>query len=130
MLRNRLFATLLIFALFAEAQEPKYDQVFFANSRMQGRYFYSRTSYVAPSWVKNIQNKLPVNASHFFTPGNSLELEYTNGSSGNWYAVITRPEWRGQDITQDGNNLLLSKSLVSYALIHFAGRRPGSQYHQ
>jgi hypothetical protein len=89
------------------AQEPEYDQVFFSNSRMPGNYFYSTTAYQAPSWIKNIKNKLPVDAGHFFTPGNSLELRYTNGRTGKWNAVIRRPEWRGQTFIKIGNTVFL-----------------------
>ena len=108
----------LLFIVFAGcstaiAQEPAYDHTFFVNSRMTGNYFYSKTSYQSSSWIKNIRGKLPVNEAHFFTPGNSLEVNYTNGATGTWSASILKPGWRGQDIIKEGNTIVLKLSVRS-----------------
>lgn len=95
------------------AQEPEYDFSFFVNSRMEGNYFYSKASYQTPSWVKNIQGKLPVSTDRFFTPGNSLELNYTNGTAGKWTALIIRPRWRGQDFFRTGNAITFRLMVAS-----------------
>ncbi|HKH60377.1 MAG TPA: glucoamylase family protein [Flavitalea sp.] len=92
---------------FASAQEPGYDHSFFLNSRMKGSYFYSKVSYRSPSWIKNVQEKLPVSETYFFTPGNSLQLNYRNGSTGKWNAAIIKTSWRGQDNIKEGNILSL-----------------------
>ena len=87
------------------AQEPPYDYVFFSNSRMPGNYFYSATNAVSPSNIINERSKLPVSKSEFFTPGNSLQLKYTNAKGGSWSATIFRPEVRGQDRFAKANSL-------------------------
>ena len=71
---------LVIMAVNLHAQEPLYDQVIFENSRMTGHYYYSETSYQSPSWIKNVQHKLPVFDSASFTPGNSCLL-YTSDAA-------------------------------------------------
>ena len=91
----------------ARAQEPLYDNVVFENSRMSGSYYYSSATYSSPSWIKNIQQKLPVNDFLFFTPGNALELQYVNGSKGSWKASISKPFVRGQDFIRPGTRLCM-----------------------
>ena len=87
---------LLLFTVCV-AQEPAYNYQFFVNSRMEGNYFYSKVVTEGPSYVKNENGRLPVNGSNFFTPGNSLQLEYKNSLKGNWKAFIYKPQFRGQD---------------------------------
>ena len=104
---KRLFLIVVAGCSFASGQEPVYDHTFFLNSRMKGSYFYSKVSYQSPSWIKNVQEKLPVSETYFFTPGNSLHFNYTNGSTGKWNAAIVKAMWRGQDNTKEGNTLSL-----------------------
>ena len=110
----RLVPAFLINFSWVVAQEPEYVQVFFANSRMTGNYFYSKTSYQSPSWIRNIQNKLPVTETYFFTPGNCLQLNYVNGQGSSWNALIIRPQWRGQTNLKVGNTLHI-KLLITTA---------------
>ena len=91
-----LFLTLVI-SLDTLAQEPLYDYVFFANSRMKGDYFFSYTQASKPSTIKNTRNRLPVDQTIFHTPGNALQLEFENGKNGNWEAVVFKQQVRGQD---------------------------------
>ncbi len=94
---QRLLWFALIFSAPSYAQEHLYNYTFFTNSRMQGNYFFSKTSFQSPSFIKNDNYRLPVNENIFNTPGNSLQLEYVNGKGGNWKANIFREEIRGQD---------------------------------
>jgi hypothetical protein len=96
-LKIRLLALGLLFSCFAKSQEPLYDYSFFANSRMPGNYFFSKTVSGGASSVKNENGKLPVTENEFYTPGNSLVLEYTNAGKGSWQAFIFKPQFRGQD---------------------------------
>jgi exo beta-1,2-glucooligosaccharide sophorohydrolase (non-reducing end) len=108
----------LLVSLKLVAQEPAYDIVFFSNSRMSGNYFYSEANYSGTSWIKNLKNKLPVADSIFFTPGNSLQLTYTNGVDGKWKASVYRHEVRGQDHLAEG------KALTFKIYIASPGTRP------
>jgi hypothetical protein len=94
---KKLFCCLLVISSVAEAQEHLYDYTFFTNSAMPGNYFYSKTSFNSPSFIKNVKYRLPVNEKFFNTPGNSLELEYVNGKNGTWSANIFTSELRGID---------------------------------
>lgn len=78
-------------------QEPLYDKVFFANSLMEESYFYSEATYTTPSWIKNVNHKLPVNSEQFYTPGNALELNYISADKGRWEAKILYRRPRGVD---------------------------------
>lgn len=94
---QRLLWFTLIFSAPSYAQEHLYNYTFFTNSRMQGNYFFSKTSFQSPSFIKNNNYRLPVDEKIFNTPGNSLQLEYVNGKGGNWKANIFREDIRGQD---------------------------------
>jgi hypothetical protein len=96
-MKQLLIVLLLMVTQLLPAQEPAYDYVFFTNSRMPGNYFFSRTKAVSPSVVVNERSRLPVSTSECFTPGNSLQLQYTNAKGGSWNATIFKPEIRGQD---------------------------------
>src|SRR5687767_9369663 len=80
---------------------------------MSGNYFYSEASYSGSSWIKVVNKKLPVTDSLFFTPGNSLQLKYTNGAGGKWKASVYRQEIRGQDHHRDGEALLFKIYIAS-----------------
>lgn len=95
--KKPLVVLFLLMCLESVAQEPLYDYLFFANSRMDGFWFYSKTAYQAPSWIKNRESKLPVNNMQFNTPGNALELEFVNAKGGMWSARVFKPRLRGQD---------------------------------
>ncbi|HEY9363024.1 MAG TPA: glucoamylase family protein [Chitinophagaceae bacterium] len=94
---KKLLLCFLIFSSEAYAQEYLYNYTFFTNSRMTGNYFFSKTSFQSPSFIKNENGKLPVSDKIFHTPGNALRLEYINGKSGNWQVSIFREALRGQD---------------------------------
>lgn len=105
MFKNLFILFYFIIITPAFSQERFYDNVLFMNSRMDGNYFYSKTCYTSPSWINNSRNKLPVNKQFYFTPGNSLTLNFVNGKTGTWSAEIDKPEWRGQDKIKEGEIL-------------------------
>lgn len=74
--------------LFADT----YPEVLFENSLMGGNYAYSEVQYQGPSWVENVEGRLPISDSIFFTPGNALSLEYTAGRGGRWQVTISYPD--------------------------------------
>src|ERR1700757_4477209 len=98
-----LLCSLVCFQLYA--QRILYDKQFFVNSKMPGNYFYSDASYQSPSWIKNINNKLPVDDEIFFTPGNSLQLDYVSSDKGNWVADIIYHDVRGVDTFTNATQL-------------------------
>jgi len=86
------------------AQEREYDYMFFENSALSGKYFFSKVQYSDGCYVKNMANKLPVNDKKFFTPPNSLELDYTS-DKGYWEATIEFEHLRGNDLFKKANHL-------------------------
>lgn len=105
---NKLFYICIILGLsfpsLAQTAEREYDYMFFENSPLPGNYFYSSVAYSEGCYVKNINEKLPVCEKEFFTPPNSLELEYTNGI-GNWEANVLFERIRGNDFFKKSNFL-------------------------
>lgn len=79
-----LFSFLFPLSLLASS----YPEVIFDNSLASGQYAKSRVSYTGDSWAENLNGKLMVSDTLFFTPGNSLSLKYRSGFSGSWQASI------------------------------------------
>lgn len=103
-----LLITIVLFNIYGiKAQEPLYDKVFFSNSRVEQSFYYSETSYKTPSWIKNVQGKVPVNDSLFFTPGNALELNYVSAKEGEWQAKILFHPSRGMDFFTAPSDLVM-----------------------
>jgi len=97
LLIKRLFLYGLLWSAAANAQEHLYDYTFFTNSRIAGNYFFSKTSFQSPSFIKNKNQRLPVSTAIFHTPGTALQLEYLDAKKGNWKAIIFRENLRGLD---------------------------------
>ena len=105
-MRFIIFLLCLINCVASDGQRILYDKQFFVNSRMDGNYFYSDASYQSPSWIKNITHKLPVDDKVFFTPGNSLALDYISADKGEWDADIFYHEIRGVDAFSNATELV------------------------
>jgi hypothetical protein len=105
-----MYRLLVLFAMIicckATAQREVYDKQFFVNSMMSGNYFYSDVSYQSPSWIKNINHKLPVEEKIFFTPGNSLQLDYISSDKGEWKANVLFHDVRGVDAFTNATSLV------------------------
>lgn len=102
---SAVFWVCLFFPFIQYAQETEYNHVFFDNSLMEESWFYSETSYTSPSHILNIQGKLPVNTDVAFTPGNSLQLNYSSAPEGTWKVNLKYPDWRGKDFLKEGDML-------------------------
>ena len=87
-----------------ENPEREYDYMFFENSILPGNYYFSSVDYTLGSYIKNSQGRLPVCEEQFFTPPNSLELNYTNGN-GSWQAEIDFETVRGNNFFKKSDNL-------------------------
>lgn len=101
------FILSLLYILQAQAQEIPYHYTFFDNSLMSKNYFYSKVNYTSPSWVQNSQKRLPVAEDVFFTPGNSLLLQFISAPQGNWTAEIQYHPLRGNDFFSPADVLSL-----------------------
>lgn len=109
---KKIVICLLFLSAVAHAQEPLQTKVLFANSLMDGNYYYSAAKYSAPSWLNNIEGKLPVSALHF-TPGNSLAIEYVSAAQGNWQATLTYHPLRGIDFYKPATHLVFRLYVAS-----------------
>lgn len=82
-----------------------YRHLIFDNSRTPERYFHSEVVAVAPSEIGSASGKLPVTATHFFSPPNSLELTWRSRRGGDWLAKIHVERWRGRSADLQGDTL-------------------------
>jgi len=63
-----------------------YRHTFFDNSITRDAYFYSHGRPSAPSTLEVIDEKLPVDLEHFYTPPNALRLKWQSAPGGGWDA--------------------------------------------
>jgi len=89
----RTITLLLLFFLkgILSVTADTYPEVLFENSILDGNYAYSRIDYNAGSWVENVDGRLPVSDTVFFTPGNALSLKYKSATTGTWRVQINYP---------------------------------------
>ena len=78
----------LLFILPSILFADTYPEVVFANSAVKGTYAKSNIHYTGDSWIENINKRLLVSDTLFFTPGNSLSLKYLSSEDGYWESNI------------------------------------------
>lgn len=79
----------LFFVVGAGSAQVPYDRhVAFDNSVTDENYYYSQGSYVAPSELALIQEKVPVDAARYVSPPNSLRLEWRSRTGGDWQVAL------------------------------------------
>jgi len=100
-------ASVLCISGKALADQNYSQQVFFENSLSPGSYFYSSGTISAPSMLKLIDGKLPVETSQFISGPNALELQWQSNRDGGWDAEINLYTWRNRDIDFPGDSLFL-----------------------
>ncbi|MEH6306967.1 glucoamylase family protein [Olivibacter sp. CPCC 100613] len=110
---NKIYFFLLAFLLSIQAEASNYPEVLFENSLMPKSYYYSQSSFQGNSWINHMNGHLPVADSVFFTPGNSLMLNYISGNSGEWQSAIHYSDDYGH--LPKNNDLLIFKIFVSSA---------------
>lgn len=73
--------------VFAES----YSEVIFSHSLVKGAYAKSQVEHSGKSWIQNVNGNLPISDTLFFTPGNSLSLNYISQEEGDWSASVFYP---------------------------------------
>lgn len=68
-----------------------YSEVIFSHSLVKGAYAKSQVEHSGKSWVQNVNGNLPISDTLFFTPGNSLFLNYISQEEGDWSASVLYP---------------------------------------
>ncbi len=89
----------------ARADQNYSQQVFFENSLSPGNYFYSEGRASAPSTLRLIDGKLPVETATFVSAPNALELQWESKPEGGWSVAIRLYAWRNRTIEFPGNSL-------------------------
>jgi len=89
----------------AAAQTSYYQHSFFDNGPRTGSYYYSTGKNVAPSALELQDHKLPLDATTFFTPPNSLKIAWQSNPGGAWAANIHIVDFRNRDLRFDGDTL-------------------------
>jgi len=105
---------LFFLTLTLRAFSDTYPEVLFENSVLRGNYAYSEVHHDTLSWVENVQGRLPVSDTLFFTPGNALSLKYSSAANGNWHVDITYPD-RSAGYRLQKNDILTFKLFVASA---------------
>ena len=91
----------------ARADQNYSQQVFFENSLSPGYYFYSSGRASAPSTLRLVQGKLPVETAKFISGPNALELQWNSTPQGGWSTELNLYEWRNRTLVFPGSDLWL-----------------------
>jgi exo beta-1,2-glucooligosaccharide sophorohydrolase (non-reducing end) len=83
------------------------QQVFFDNSLSPGNYFYSDGKATAPSSLRLIDGKLPIETATFISGPNALDLQWQSMAAGGWEAELHLYQWRDRYVDFPGKNLFL-----------------------
>ncbi|NUN10293.1 MAG: T9SS type A sorting domain-containing protein [Ignavibacteriaceae bacterium] len=76
------------------------DYLFFTNSDNTSYYDPSYLYANSPSTILAVNSvKFPVNSDTFYSPTNSLKLQWKPMTGGDWGAAIAAPGWPGRDVT-------------------------------
>jgi exo beta-1,2-glucooligosaccharide sophorohydrolase (non-reducing end) len=92
-------------ALSARADQNYSQQVFFENSLSPNDYFYSNGRASAPSSIRLIDGKLPVESAEFVSGPNALSLEWTSQPTGGWAVELRLYRWRNRILDFPGADL-------------------------
>ena len=92
-------------AVSASAQSSYFSKSFFDNSLTSDSYFHSAGQASAPSTLRLIRGKLPVETAVFFTPPNALRLQWQSMPAGGWEAEIRLYLWRNRPAYFAGDTL-------------------------
>lgn len=98
-------AWLLCAAPAVGGQADYYRHEIFDNSVTPDSYFYSSGSAQAPSTLKLVRDKLPVETQVFHTPPNALRIEWQSQPGGSWKAEVRTVAFRNRLPGLSGTNL-------------------------
>jgi exo beta-1,2-glucooligosaccharide sophorohydrolase (non-reducing end) len=98
-------AGVLAAALPARADQNYSQQVFFENSLSPGNDFYSSGNVSAPSTLRLVDRKLPIEATTFISGPNAVVLDWQSMPEGGWTAEMSLYAWRDRTIQFPGANL-------------------------
>jgi hypothetical protein len=87
------------------ADTAYYRRIVFDNSLTPIQYFYSRAQVSEPSRLETARQRVPVDATTFFTPPNALRLEWQSQPEGGWQAAVRVIDFRNRPPTFAGRTL-------------------------
>ena len=94
----KIYLLILLLAQNVLAQ----DFVFFNESELNDYYDYSWGTYASPSLLTLVgpgDSKIPVDTTLSYSGSNSLKLNWTSHTNGNWAVAIAEKGWIEHDIT-------------------------------
>ncbi len=99
----------IVFCSEAQVHAQAFDRfaqhTFFAGSPASDYYSYSRGNISAPSTVRLVNNRLPLETAEFKSGPNALELSWTSAKNGGWDVSIDAVRWRNAELNWQGDTL-------------------------
>src|SRR6266852_5609905 len=100
-----LFTILSFCPGVARANTEYYRHAVFDNSLTSATYFSSAGTANGPSFLEQINSRLPVDAKTFLTPPNALRLQWQSEPGGGWEAEVRVMNFRNRFPEFTGHNL-------------------------
>jgi hypothetical protein len=91
----------------AQADQHFSREVFFENSVSVSSYPYSHGAVSAPSTLKLVGDKLPVETAEYISGPNALELSWQSSAKGGWDVQLDVYHWRNREINWAGETMFL-----------------------
>ncbi|HUO14214.1 MAG TPA: glucoamylase family protein [Verrucomicrobiae bacterium] len=99
-------AVLFLFSAgISTADTEYYRHTIFDNSLTPDAYFYSSARANGGSYLEQINSRLPVDSTTFFTPPNALRLQWQSQPGGGWEAEVHIMSFRNRYPEMSGHNL-------------------------
>ena len=84
-------------AVVLPTDETTYETVYFRNCRTDGYLYHSAVREEGGSSIENVNGRIPVDSDEFYSPGNSLRINYFSAEEGDWTAAVYYEQLRGQE---------------------------------
>lgn len=102
-----MFAIPMVVSARAITAPDYYNRLVFDNSVTSDYYYYSGGRSVFPSTLQLVAGQLPVDTKIFYTPPNSLRLQWQSVAGGSWDAEVRVQDIRNRRVNLIGDTLYL-----------------------
>ena len=87
-MRARELPLVLVWLTITTLAHGEHDRPAFDNSLSYRSFYYSDGFSISPSELELVDNKIPIDETHYVSPPNSLRLKWSSRSGGDWLVSL------------------------------------------